>query len=251
MKSIRRITSHRSPVASSPQHAKSACHPVPAECQALLGETLRQLFAFACPSYPCSGFPEPTGALTTHRPFGSRNSSPMTYPSGCGRQYATRARARKPPGNDSKFSVSLVRQRRTLGTRAPRELTSSVNVVSMGEADWCPEIWTATVIGILFSSRSTANVCGIVSLSTPACSPLRRIRPWFSLQTGRDAGQRANPVRPSLHSIQRPVRGIEQTVNRFPVPRKYGGANAHRHLRKFAVLRQPLTNAPAHRGGRF
>ena len=161
-----RISHHQSRF--FPQHAKSACHPVPAECQALLGETLRQLFAFACPSYPCSGFPEPTGALTTHRPLGSRNSSPMTYPSGCGRQYATRARARKPPGNDSMFSVSLGRQRRTLGTRAPRELTSSVNVVSTWEADWCPEIWTATVIGILFSRRSIANVCAIISLSKPA-----------------------------------------------------------------------------------
>ncbi len=147
--------SHDLPVAYFPGKAKSACHPVPAECQALLGETLRQLFAFACPSYPCSGFPEPTGALTTHRPLGSRNSSPMTYPSGCGRQYATRANVRKPPGNDSKFTVSLARQRRTLGTRAPRELTSSVNVVSKLEADSSAEIWTATVIGILFSSRST------------------------------------------------------------------------------------------------
>jgi hypothetical protein len=60
------------------QNTKSACHPVPAECQALLGKTLRQLFAFACPSYPCSGFPEPSGAFITHRPLGSRNSSPMT-----------------------------------------------------------------------------------------------------------------------------------------------------------------------------
>src|SRR6202165_402606 len=137
------LTIHQSPVTSSPPNAKSACHPVPAECQALLGKTLRQLFAFACPSYPCSGFPEPTGALTTHRPLGSRNSSPMTYPSGCERQYATRARARKSPGNDSMFSVSLGRQRRTLGTRAPRELTSSVNVVSTWEPDCCPEILTA------------------------------------------------------------------------------------------------------------
>ena len=71
-----RITHHQSRF--FPQHAKSACHPVPAECQALLGKTLRQLFAFACPSYPCSGFPEPTGAATTHPPLGSRNSSPMT-----------------------------------------------------------------------------------------------------------------------------------------------------------------------------
>jgi hypothetical protein len=64
---------------SLPRRTKSARHPVPAECKALLGETLRQLFAFfACPSYPCSGFPEPIGAETTHRPFGSRNSSPMT-----------------------------------------------------------------------------------------------------------------------------------------------------------------------------
>jgi hypothetical protein len=172
-------SSHQPPVTFLPQHAKSACHPVPAECQALLGETLRQLFAFACPSYPCSGFPEPTGALTTHRPLGSRNSSPMTYPSGCGQQYTTRARARKPPGNDSIFSVSLGRQRRTLGTRAPRELTSSVNVVSTWEADSCPEIWTATVIGILFSSRSIAKVCAIISLGNLAGSPPRRTHTRF------------------------------------------------------------------------
>lgn len=157
-----RITGHEPRVTehgSRPlRNAKSACHPVPAECQALLGKSVRQLFAFACPSYPCSGFPEPTGALTTHRPLGSRNSSPMTEPSRCGRQYATRARAWKSPGSDWMFTVSLARHRRTLGTRAPRELTSSVNVVSTSEADRCPEIWTATVIGILFSNRSVPNV---------------------------------------------------------------------------------------------
>ncbi len=118
----RRIT--RIPSRKAAQKSKSACHPVPAECQALLGKTIRQLFAFACPSYPCSGFPEPNGALTTHRPLGSRNSSPMTYPSGCGRQYATRARDRNPPGNDSMFRVSLMRQRRTLET--PRSAGADV-----------------------------------------------------------------------------------------------------------------------------
>src|SRR5882672_8720572 len=137
---------------------KSAGHPVPAECQALLGEDLlRQFFAFACSSYPCSGFPEPTGVFTTHLPVGSRNSSPMTKPSLSGRQYATRARARKSPGNDLISSLSLHRQRRMLETLAPRELTFSVNVVSTPNPGSRPEIWTATVIGILFSRRSLSK----------------------------------------------------------------------------------------------
>src|SRR5690348_6228112 len=83
------FTSRDSQITNHDSHAsktKSACHPVPAECQALLGTAIRQLFAFACPSYPCSGFPEPAGVETTHRPDGSRNSSPMTYPSRCGWQ---------------------------------------------------------------------------------------------------------------------------------------------------------------------
>src|SRR5690349_3809893 len=96
---------------------------------------------------------------------------------------------------------SLGRHWRTLGTRAPPELTSSVNVVSTFEAESCPDIWTATVIGILFSIRSVTNACGIDSLSNsqasasrvPACSPL---------QTGRDAGQRPNTVRTAFHPVQ-------------------------------------------------
>ena len=101
---------------------------------------LRQFFAFACSSYPCSGFPEIAGVLTTHRPDGSRNSSPMTKPSLCGWQYATRALARKSPGRDAISNISLGRQRRVLVTRAPRELTFSVNVVSVPGARSCPEM---------------------------------------------------------------------------------------------------------------
>ena len=101
---------------------------------------LRQFFAFACSSYPCSGFPETAGVLTTHRPVGSRNSSPMTKPSLCDWQYATRAFARKSPGRDAISNISLGRQRRVLMTRAPRELTFSVNAVSTPGACLCPEM---------------------------------------------------------------------------------------------------------------
>src|ERR1700687_1430390 len=119
------------------------------------------------------------------------------------------------------FSVSLGRQRRMLGTRAPRELTSSVNVVSTAEADSCPEIWTATVIGILFSSRSISKTCAIVSLSISAASPPRLPRADL-LQAGRNAGQRPNPIRTPFHAVQGLVRGIEQCLYRFPVPRING-----------------------------
>ncbi len=64
----------------------------------------------------------------------------MTKPSLCGWQYATRAWARKSPGNDAISNVSLGRQRRMLVTRAPRELTFSVNVVSTPGARSCPEM---------------------------------------------------------------------------------------------------------------
>ena len=47
---------------------------------------LAPVFTFACSSYPCSGFPETRGVLITHRPFGSRNSSPMAKPSLCASQ---------------------------------------------------------------------------------------------------------------------------------------------------------------------
>ena len=161
---------HKSPITN---------HQLPSKCQerrtsrsrgmpsALGYRFITPVFAFACSSYPCSGFPEPTGVFTTHRPEGSRNSRPMTKPSLCGRQYATRARARKSPGNDSISNVSLGRQRRMLDTRAPLELTFSVNVVSTAEIRCDPEMWTATVIGILFSKRSTLNGSGIISLGAP------------------------------------------------------------------------------------
>jgi len=70
----------------------------------------------------------------------------MAKPLLCWWQYATRARARKSPGKDWISNLSLGPQRRILATRAPRELTFSVNVVSTPEAGPDVEIWTATII---------------------------------------------------------------------------------------------------------
>ena len=96
-----------------------------------------------------------------------------------------------------------------LGTRAPRELTSSVNVVSTSEAGSCPEMCTATVIGILFSRRSIAKFCAIISLSVASAVATLR----HGLQAGRDARQRAHPLRPAFHAVERTVRGFKKRVN--------------------------------------
>jgi hypothetical protein len=71
------------------------------------------------------------------------------------------------------------------------------------------------------------------------------------LQTSRDARERVNSIRPALHSIQSPVRGIEKLFNRFPVPWKNRGPNTDCDARKFTVFFQPLADAPAYRDGCF
>jgi len=78
---------------------------------------------------------------TTQLPLGSKNSSPTANPA-CGTvwQYATLAIDRNEP-----VSVAMVRrsfgfQRLLLRTRAPRELTFSVNVVSVPGTEGWPVI---------------------------------------------------------------------------------------------------------------
>ena len=71
-----------------------------------------------------------------------------------GSQYATRASDRNPSVSDITEMLSPVRHRRTLLTRAPRELTFSVNVVSNPGMNAFPEIRTPTCIGKRGSERA-------------------------------------------------------------------------------------------------
>jgi len=97
----------------SPPKAKERT-PVSRGLPGSLGNNLlRQFFAFACPSYPCSGFPEIAGVLIppAGRALGTQvDDKAFAF----AWQYATRALARKSPGREADFQHSLGRQRRLL-----------------------------------------------------------------------------------------------------------------------------------------
>src|SRR6266850_201553 len=124
---------------------------------------LHQFSAFSCsrrfPPIRSPFYVKLSWGLTTHRPFGSRNSTPMAKPRPCnGWQYATRAEERKSPVREANVNFSPCSQRRTLTTRAPRALTFSVNVDSEPGTWRCPSMNTGISIRMRFSARWNVNL---------------------------------------------------------------------------------------------